>query len=170
MIYFGIYSHNVDRSALCCFLPFILSPLPSFCRIAAMWFCNLFRKKWKGILLPCQWFWNCFHWEVFGFLRRNTFWVGPNIDLKCKVRHRSQHKSDCVAHIKRSQIHTRQMATQRLLSMTDCSNSKRVKELFLHTWLGAVKLNHWHWNGWTKELPACLSEALVDIHTILSPR
>lgn len=47
---------------------------------------------------------------------------------------------DCVAHTVCYQIHTSQMAPQKLLDVTDCSNSSGVRELFLHTHLQSVKL------------------------------
>lgn len=66
------------------------------------------------------------------------------LDFKCEVKYPTQHKSDCVAHTECYQIHTSQKAIQKLLGVTDCSNTSEVKELLLHMPLQSVKLHRSH--------------------------
>lgn len=123
----------------------------------------------------CAWLWHfdevktAARWMVFGFPRRNihVFRVicGTNFRILVwgQVSHGSQIRL-CTS----NQIHTSQMATEKLLAVTDCSNTSEVKELLLHPPLQSVKLLHSHEIGLIKGLLLVLRGC--SCRSIFSPR
>lgn len=171
MIYFWIYGQKlqiiIHRPLPCCPLkwPSTAATL-IFCinmnftllqlNVNSAWV--LVKTFWTAYLIVTLW-WHSRCFPMDSSLRRNKHRESCDLlelilDFKCEVRYHTLHRLDCAAHTECHQIHTSQMVTQKLLSVTDCCNTSEVKELLLHTLLQAVRLNCSRGIGLIQEL-AC---------------